>query len=486
MTSQSTTGITSRANGKALTNGDNDKVSLKTINGKKYAFDDEGKMLYGWVDEDSAERVDDTDSDGFKEGVYYFGGEDDGAMTTGWLQLDITYDEATNDDYKYTAAAFNDDEDQTRWFYFKSNGKKIKAEGDDIQKGKTINGKKYEFDQYGVMTAEWSLDVKKASDAGVRDAYSTQATNSNARTAQYSHLWRYFNSVEDGSRVSKGWFKVVAAEYMNYDKNNDDEDAWYYADGNGRIYTAAFKTIKGKKYAFREDGRMVNGLKFIKQNNAGEIIGVVADDNTGHPFDTEDDFVKNAPYWNENGYYCYYFGDGDDGAMRTNKTNITIDGDSFNFYFEKSGGHKGAGKTGEKDKKYYQSGMLLKAGSDEKYQVVKTLDAANDTNDSNEAISGYMKLDDVKAFLDEVGVTSTTNPSSVTLSSYGISKKADDIDELYIIPSTDQDGQNVAGKYFLVNTSGKVVDNKSRNRDGNDYYYCVNTSGNIVAIYTEK
>ena len=270
--------------------------------------------------------------------------------------------------------------------------------------------------------------------------------------------------------------RVVAAEYMNYDKNNDDEDAWYYADGNGRIYTAAFKTIKGKKYAFREDGRMVNGLKFIKQNNAGEIIGVVADDNTGHPFDTEDDFVKNAPYWNENGYYCYYFGDGDDGAMRTNKTNITIDGDSFNFYFEKSGGHKGAGKTGEKDKKYYQSGMLLKAGSDEKYQVVKTLDAANDTNDSNEAISGYMKLDDVKAFLDEVGVTSTTNPSSVTLSSYGISKKADDIDELYIIPSTDQDGQNVAGKYFLVNTSGKVVDNKSRNRDGNDYYYCVNTS----------
>ena len=473
-----------QANGKALKNGDNNKVALKTVNGKKYAFDDEGKMLYGWVKSDDASRIDDTDGDAFKDGDYYFGGEDDGAMTTGWVLMDITYNEATSDNE--IAPVFNDDEDQSRWFYFKSNGKKIKAEGDDIQKGKTINGKKYEFDQYGVMTAEWSLDVKKASDAGVRDAYSTQATNSNARTAQYSHLWRYFNSVEDGSRVSKGWFKVVAAEYMNYDKNNDDEDAWYYADGNGRLYTAAFKTIKGKKYAFREDGRMVNGLKFIKQNNAGEIIGVVADDNTGHPFDTEDDFVKNAPYWNENGYYCYYFGDGDDGAMRTNKTNITIDGDSFNFYFEKSGGHKGAGKTGEKDKKYYQSGMLLKAGSDEKYQVVKTLDAANDTNDSNEAISGYMKLDDVKAFLDEVGVTSTTNPSSVTLSSYGISKKADDIDELYIIPSTDQDGQNVAGKYFLVNTSGKVVDNKSRNRDGNDYYYCVNTSGNIVAIYTEK
>lgn len=33
-----------QANGKALTNGTNDKVSLKTVNGKKYAFDDEGRM----------------------------------------------------------------------------------------------------------------------------------------------------------------------------------------------------------------------------------------------------------------------------------------------------------------------------------------------------------------------------------------------------------------------------------------------------------
>ena len=34
-----------QANGKALTNGDNTNIALKTINGKKYAFDEEGKML---------------------------------------------------------------------------------------------------------------------------------------------------------------------------------------------------------------------------------------------------------------------------------------------------------------------------------------------------------------------------------------------------------------------------------------------------------
>lgn len=235
-----------QANGKALKNGDNAKVALKTINGKKYAFDDEGKMLYGWVSEDNAERVDDTDGDGFKEGTYYFGGEDDGAMTVGWLQMDITYDEATNDNE--IAPVFNDDEDQSRWFYFQSNGKKVQAKDGDLQKSKTINGKKYEFDQYGAMTAEWSLDVDAASKSGTRDGYSTSATNS--VSAKYAEQWRYFNSVEDGSRVSKGWFKVVAAEYLNYDKYNDDEDAWYYADGSGNLYAGEFNPIMYKNQLF--------------------------------------------------------------------------------------------------------------------------------------------------------------------------------------------------------------------------------------------
>ena len=55
--------------------------------------------------------------------------------------------------------------------------------------------------------------------------------------------------------------------------------------------------------------------------------------------------------------------------MKTNKTSISIDGDNFNFYFEKSGSDKGAGVNGEKDDKYYLGGMLLKAGSDDKYRL---------------------------------------------------------------------------------------------------------------------
>ena len=458
-----------QANGKALKQGDSSTVALKTVNGKKYAFDDEGKMLYGWVAADNAERIDDTDGDAFKDGDYYFGGEDDGAMTTGWLLMDITYDEATND-YEI-APAFNEDEDQSRWFYFKSNGKKVYSSSTDETKDKTINGKKYTFDQYGAMIAEWSLDKAKASSSlGTSNFADYEKAG---KSAKYSQSWRYFNSVEDGSRVSKGWFKVVSAEYLNQGKYNDDEDAWYYADGSGNLYAGEFKTIKGKKYAFRTDGRMIDGLKFIQKDANGNITDVRADDDDDYNFDTEDDFIKNATdYYAKNGYDCYYFGGGEDGAMKTNKTSITIDGDSFNFYFEKSGSKKGAGLTGEKDDKYYLSGMLVKAGSDEKYQVVQKKKVGNKTV--------YVKLDDAAAFKKLVTTTDVlAGKEGATKVTVGdVTKKAEDLKEAWTVndPSTD---------YFLVNTSGSVVDKKSKSKDGDDYVFVTAKGGKILGVYVE-
>ena len=491
-----------QANGKALTNGDNDKVSLKTINGKKYAFDDEGKMLYGWVDDASAERLDNTDGDGFKDADYYFGGEDDGAMTTGWLQIDITYDEAINDDYKYTAAAFNDDEDQTRWFYFKSNGKMIKSDEGDRTKDKTINGKKYAFDQYGAMVAEWSLDSDDEKDASDNVGHYAASTNQTVASvseawqgkgnyAQYSKAWKYFNSVEDGARVSKGWFKVVPAEYLNEGKYDDDEDFWYYADGSGNLYAGEFKTIKGKKYAFRNDGRMLTGLKFILEDDDNDNLTVYADDDTPN-FDNEEDFLDNAvAFYEPGGYKCYYFCGGDDGAMRTNKTTVEIDGENHNFYFEKSGSKKGAGVTGEKDDKLYQSGMLLKADSDDKYVVVDKTTKYT-TNAAGEKVLDYVtynKLDDAKEFMAQDDVLESNTPvdadGKIDLGNNN-KKKAEDISEAYTIRYKAYASSDMTThEYFLVNTSGKVIDNRGKNKDGSDYYYVTDNSGKITNIYVE-
>lgn len=44
-------------------------------------------------------------------------------------------------------------------------------------------------------------------------------------------------------------------------------------------------------------------------------------------------------------------------------------------------------------------------------------------------------------------------------------------------------------EYILVNTSGKIVDGKSKSKDGNDYYYVTSKkndgTNSINAIYVE-
>ena len=68
--------------GKAYKAPDSGRISFKSIkkadgSTRKYAFDSEGRMLYGWINEES-ERL--TDEEAWKEGIYYLGEEDDGAQ----------------------------------------------------------------------------------------------------------------------------------------------------------------------------------------------------------------------------------------------------------------------------------------------------------------------------------------------------------------------------------------------------------------------
>ena len=273
---------------------------------------------------------------------------------------------------------------------------------------------------------------------------------------------------------------------LNKEKYDDDEEFWYYADGSGNLYAGEFKTIKGKKYAFRNDGRMLTGLKFIKEGDE-DFADVKADDDDSRPFDNEDDFFDNAiEFYEPNGYKCYYFGGGDDGAMRTGKTTINYDGENTSFYFEKSGGKKGAGVTGEKDDKLYQSGMLLKADSDDKYIVV---DKATKTVNGKTVVT-YDKLDDAKDFMDQDDVVATNlleNTTADTRVNIGnnSNKKAEDLTEAYKISFTQSD-EDVKHEYVLVNTSGKVIDSKGKNKDGNDYYYVTDSKGVITNVYVEN
>ena len=432
-----------QANGKAYTRSDNaseDSVSAKTINGKKYAFDEEGRMLYGWVS--GGERQ--TDDDAWKESLYYFGDEDDGAMSLGWRQISIVDDEYEDlqpgDEYW--------DEDQDRWFYFQTSGKKVAADSDDgdTLKTKTINGRKYGFDEYGRMIADWFTETA---------SYSTATQG----VASYTSSFMYFSTPEDGARATKGWFKVVPGYYLHEDKYNDGDDYWYYADGDGEIYSNVIKTIKGKKYAFDNYGRMIDGLVFLQMAtengkvDSSEIAQKFADDGD-IPYDTEDAFddfvVHYAPQISSGEIRSFYFGDSDDGAMKTGRQTVEIDGDSFTFKFKDSSSSKGAGINGIDDHKLYSAGKLIEADSDDKCQVVIYSEDEDgivtmEKMDTDDFLTEYChELEAGDKDYDEDATTWNVN---------------DDIDS--------------SVKLYLVNTSGSMVKNKSAAKDGEDYKFNV-------------
>lgn len=449
------------SNGKAYKRSDNatSDVSLKTINGKKYTFDEEGKMQFGWVKD--GERQ--TDDDAWTTCDYYFGDENDGAMTVGWREIHIVDD-------NYAGEQPNDDiwdEDQDRWFWFKSSGKK---QVNSVNKN--INGKKYGFDKNGRMIAEWytkTTYVDKDTTATASDGSLTVKQGEGT----YTNGFMYFNSPESGARYTKGWFKVTPGYYLQQGKYEDGDDFWYYADGNGKIYANEIKTINGKKYAFDNYGRMKSGLKFIVMEPTGtgagstysstKIVEVIANDSDawGH-YETEEEFdafVNNyADEINKGEMRAYFFGGGEDGSMKTGKQTISLDGEDFTFEFEKSGSMKGAGKNGliEKDDKLYMAGKLVKADKDDKYTVYAEIPV---TGGSKKVVK--MDIEEYLSFC-----KTTTD---------GLSKsQIDDGDVKWVIDrsavdAADSDYKNA--KFYLVSSSGKVIKDKSSAKDGNDYKF---------------
>ena len=440
--------------GKAYKAGDSGKTKFKTIDGKKYAFDEDGKMLYGWVNEDDSTLASD-DSD-WETATYYMGSWEDGSLKTGWQKITV-YDQDEDDDYDY-------------WFNFKSNGQKRFNESDskDIFE-KKINGKHYAFDNRGVMTYEWTLTT--TSDA---------ATISN---------WLYFNSPEDGARATKGWFKVVAPDkdgddntfkdYSNLENPTfakgdaeDENERWYYANSDGELYVGQIKKIKGKYYGFAPEGNkagsMLTGLCALRVDNSGNITKLWARDMDSDDLDDamngEGDFDGFGSDTNDT---LYYFGNNEDsdGALKTGSVSVNLDGDNYQFQFSKTGGAEGKGRglNGIDDSKYiYKFGMKLKAGSDDKYIVVY---ADGDTGASDVTVH---KID--TAALRRDAVERGQNKDGDTVYAYGTL------------------GSLVSGKassnYYLLNTSGTIVKNKTAAKDGNDWYFYVDNK--VIKMYTNN
>ena len=345
-----------QSNGKAYKAPTSGKTSFKNINGKKYAFDSEGKMLYGWVNE-SSERQ--TGDDAWTNGLYFCGDENDGAQANGWALIDVVDDT-------------QDDPDQSYYFYFDaSNGKKVKASDASELKSKTINGLKYAFNEYGKMVSEWAMPKATADQASISS-------------------YHYFNLSDQGWRA-KGWFNVVPEEDVNESAYNDDSAKWFYAESDGDLVKSEIKTISSKKYAFNNKGEMLSGVQALAMSSSSKIVGNKAIDDADL-VDALKAGTLSFEGYNGNTYtigsdvYVYYFGAGSDGAMKIGNQNVDVDGDTYAFSFGKTGSNKGRGLS-EADDVLYVNGLRIKADSDMRYQAFKNGTSVEDPttilNDQN-------------------------------------------------------------------------------------------------------
>ena len=438
-------------NGKAYRKKGSTQVFKKTINGKTYCFNEDGQMQYGWVD---GEGNHDGDDSAWSTCDYYFGDENDGAMSVGWRLISIT-DDVSDPDTLQPGDSFWDD-DQDRWFWFKSSGKKQKGDetkDNGIKTDKTINGKKYGFDQYGRMVADWISTDASYSDATQGDA-------------DFTRTFLYFSSPEDGARYTKGWFKVVPGTYLHTGKHDDGDNYWYYADGKGHLIASEIKTIKSKKYAFDGYGRMKKGLQFIvfkETGNYKDIAEVLADDDYGkgryrdkfEGYDNEDRFddtVFNLTTELENeecGFYFFSNDEDHDGSMKTGKQSITLDGDSFTFRFYTSGAHKGMGITGVEDKKIYVGGKMVVADKDEKVNFYVVDDVV---------------IDGATVFYAGDKVTVSELIKTGVVEYVETTKNDEDIYK----PVADFTGEKWCNYFVGINTSGAILTSGTK-KDGDDY-----------------
>jgi glucan-binding YG repeat protein len=333
----------------------------KTINGKKYGFDEEAKMLFGYVEADSYNIINDDD-DPILSAEYYYGTNEDGARHTGWLQ----YTDALEDyDWDYY------------WFYFNtSNGKKVAGQV------KSINGKKYSFKDNGIMNKEWGT-----------------ATIAGTNTMTWWH------KLEDGSLAKNQWiwnkpYTDGATLSSTLEDADNDTSRWFRTNASGQLVKGVTKKVNGKWYVFDQDGVMktdlvvlsgtgVSGSSYVKAYDMDEVTKAM--------------LVSDAPAGK-----LHYFSDDEerDGSMKTGTFKIELSDDTYTFSFKKT---TGSAKHGIDSKKIYNNGILEKGG-DDKYKVV-----------------------------------------------------------------------SVDGKKYLVGTTGSIVTTGGRYKDANDQYYVVKKGGSIAA-----
>ncbi len=350
----------------------------KEIDGYTYKFDDEGKMVTGYLDEN--EEVLENTENVFMEAMYYY--DENGRMLKNqWL----LYEHVGESDEDSLLAQRNYYDYDEMWLYFGHNGKKIKATENATytkysQKSKTINGKTYLFDEYGVMIPQFSVTTATRSSAASSYTDATIATHSNATI-------KYASADIDGAVQKNQWIYGVPNEHMDEDAYNDLSASWFRTNSSGNVYKNTIREINGKKYIFDKLGRMKTGLVIMTRVEGRtaqyEYKGTLSVDGKQDFINWEPSFITTTTT-NSDGTETVtetvidrlYFTSTDymnDGSVRSGgdyKYETENDG-TITIGVKSNGVVRGLGALEKYNNKYYYNGLLLQADEYLNYGLVK-------------------------------------------------------------------------------------------------------------------
>ena len=315
----------------------------KEIDGQYYAFDENGNMLTGWIDEEGNVL---SDEDPFVNARYY--ADADGALYTNrWLY----YDWGSHLTSEVTGRSYEDYEKM--WFYFGADSKKYRSRAGEQPFQRDINGATYGFDEKGVMIEWWD-----------KVASISNAVRSNPTADERV---RYYDGYDGGPLMKNKWLWMYPAANLDENEYLDLESSWWRTDSKGRAYRNKILKVGGREYAFDGIGRMQTGFVLFDRAKSEFVAQYDVDAWSAK------DFIEGNMYGIEKAdLYLFSPDEMNDGSMQAGKE-ITVelaDGPRT-FAFAPSG--KAYGNRNylqKKDNKFYINGLRLDAPEEAGYGVV--------------------------------------------------------------------------------------------------------------------
>ena len=340
---------------------------IKTIDGKKFAFDDNNHvMMDSWISIDGDYL---TADDNVISVGWYYANENGVLLQNSWYEF--TYDAASDrelGDSNYIAD--NYDNIDKLWMYFGNDCKKLVGTENGTKKLR-LNGYEYAFDNKGILLLGFQ---KNQADVD----YNQRSNPTVAEKIKYYDPYA-------GELTRNKWLYTTTPKSFSADDYNDGKHYWFRVGSDGTLVKNWIRSIDAKKYIFDGFGRAKDG--FIISDGVGYYVADYKADDL-----SKNDFVfsvdEGSKLYGTDLADLFYFSEkeetSDGFSMQTGTTRLELNDGTYEFQFRSNGRAVGQKSTLTLYKdSYYRNGIKFRPWEGTKYGIVKVSDTEYKVINSN-------------------------------------------------------------------------------------------------------